>query len=101
MRKIQSGKTTKEDLKRRREWIKANPPNHQGYWVCYLCRQWVHETGMELDHVEPRGLGGVKSKRMGELRPTHGPCNRDKGSKRITDSRLDSDEQAFRDLGKW
>lgn len=99
--KIRPGKISKAWIKTRREWIKANPPNHQGYWYCYICRQWVHETDMELDHVEPRGSGGVEKNRMGNLRPTHATCNRLKGSKHITDSRLDTIGQAVRNLGKW
>lgn len=79
----QQGKTAKEWLQTRREWVKLNPPNHQGFWVCGLCGRWVHESEMELDHIEPRGSHPELRYEHSNLQPTHIACNRLKGSQRV------------------
>jgi len=68
----------------RRGWLKDNPPNHQGYYVCYLCEQWVSKDEVSIDHVEPRsGTSKEIVNSYDNLKPTHGICNYNKGSKRI------------------
>lgn len=65
----------------RRAWIKANPPNHQGYWVCGICKRWVHESEMELDHILPSGKYPHLIAEFSNLQPTHHKYNSEKGSK--------------------
>lgn len=68
----------------RKAWVAAHPPNHQGYWRCYLCGGWVHTSEMELDHVEPRGSSSRAVHNSDKnLYPTHYLCNREKGSKHV------------------
>mgnify|MGYP002345622309 CR=1 FL=1 len=67
--------------KTRRDWIKNNPPNHQGYWTCGICGRWVHESAMELDHIIPSSHAPQLIDDHSNLRPTHSKCNRIKGSK--------------------
>lgn len=82
--RIPTGWKTKDWLKRRRQWIKDHPPNHQGYWICYLCGGWVHETEMSLDHVEPKSSTPREQANSDEnLYPTHYICNQQKGSQRV------------------
>lgn len=100
MKRIQPGRITKEWRAIRNEWIKKNPPNHQGYWVCYLCRQWVPEGGMELDHVEPKGSSGAHGNRLENLRPTHRRCNQLKGSSSYTGTGLVEEQDPVR-TDKW
>lgn len=44
------GKVGKQRLKDKREKLKAEPPNHEGYRVCYICMGWFHYV--DLEHVE-------------------------------------------------
>lgn len=67
-----------EWLKARRQWVKSNPPNHQGYWECGICGRWVHEDEMELDHIEKRGSHPEKVFEQENLRPTHPLCNQER-----------------------
>lgn len=75
------GKIGKLRVKVRREWIRENPPNHQGYYICGICRRWVHESEMELDHILPSGKFPELIAGHNNLQPTHHQCNSDKGSR--------------------
>lgn len=79
MKKV--GKKAKLRQKTRKAWIKANPTNHQGYWTCGICGRWVHESGMELDHILPSSGSPELLTDFNNLQPTHSICNRKKGSK--------------------
>lgn len=77
----QQGKIGKLRVKVRRDWIKANPPNHQGYYQCGICKRWVHESEMELDHILPSGKFPHLIAEFSNLQPTHHFCNQKKGSR--------------------
>ena len=79
----QNGKQFKLWQKVRREWVKLNPPNFQGYWICYLCNKWIDKYELTLDHVIPKSNAINYSARHddGNLRPCCGTCNTEKGSK--------------------
>lgn len=69
----------------RPKWIKNHPPNHQGYWQCYLqisprCFRWVNEKTLSLDHVKARSRKPEKRHKQQNLRPSCPPCNELKGS---------------------
>lgn len=78
---IKPGKRTKEWLRVRKEWVKDNPPDHEGYYVCGLCGRPVHYQEMEVDHV--MGRKGVLLVDKANLQPTHVICNQEKGSRKI------------------
>jgi 5-methylcytosine-specific restriction endonuclease McrA len=78
---MQSGKRTKEWLRVRKEWVKENPPDHEGYYVCGLCGLPVHYLEMEVDHV--MGRRGALLVDKAHLQPTHGTCNHEKGSRKV------------------
>ncbi|TAL08204.1 MAG: hypothetical protein EPO02_13535 [Nitrospirae bacterium] len=80
-RKLEKRKIRKLRFKVRRAWIKANPPNHQGYYTCGICRRQVHESEMELDHILPSSSRPELIDDPNNLQPTHSICNRLKGSK--------------------
>lgn len=67
----------------RRKWIKENPPNFQGYWVCYLCGKWIDKYEMTLDHIIPRSGDATLIHDFSNLQPACYPCNSEKGSKRL------------------
>lgn len=87
------GNRSKSYLKARREWIKENQPDHQGYYVCALCGIAVHYSDMEVDHE--LGRRGELLVDKAHFQPTHVICNRDKGSKK-QESKVSSTEYAFR-----
>lgn len=73
---------TADWLRVRREWVKDNPPNHQGYYVCALCGKPLHFSDMEVDHID--GRLGDRLVDKANLQPTHAWCNRKKGSRKIS-----------------
>jgi 5-methylcytosine-specific restriction endonuclease McrA len=75
-----NGKVGKEWLKVRRAWLKANPPNHQGYYVCAICGRWVHESEVEVDHILARTRRPDLRFDHTNLQPAHSRCNTKKGS---------------------
>lgn len=75
------GPTTKEWLKTRTEWLRANWPNHQGYYECYICGKWVDSSEITLDHVIPRSKAPELRLDMANLKPCCYNCNQEKGSK--------------------
>ena len=66
----------------RRDWIKDNPPNHQGAYICGICGRWVYLDDLELDHITPQGWTHARQYDRTNIQPTHARCNRQKGSKR-------------------
>lgn len=83
MKKI--GKVTKAWLDERNQWIKDNPPNHQGFYFCELRRPGVCLYSMTvdqltLDHVKSRSRRPDLRTEASNLVPACLPCNRDKGS---------------------
>lgn len=66
--------------KTRKEWIRLNPPNHQGYYVCWMCGRWVPASEMELDHVQARSRHPERRYDLTNLRPSCHKCNSQKGS---------------------
>jgi len=63
--------------------LKDNPPNHQGYYECYICLKWVDYTEVTLDHVIPRSRAPHLRYDLDNLRPCCGTCNSNKGSKTL------------------
>lgn len=90
---MQYGKRSKEWLRVRKEWVKENPPDHAGYYVCGICGKPVHYSDMEVDHV--KGRKGRLLVDKANLQPTHSKCNRLKGSKSVKPV-VSETEYAFR-----
>jgi 5-methylcytosine-specific restriction endonuclease McrA len=82
------GKYTKQWFVTRDAWIKKNPPNHQGYWICYLqihpnCPKWLTLDMLTLDHVVARSRDGTKRFKQDNLKPACHWCNEMKGSRKL------------------
>ena len=83
------GKTTKQWLITRATWIRNNPPNHQGYWKCYmpkhhpLCPIWLDKYDLTLDHVVARSRDKSKLFDQDNLQPASIYCNQMKGSRKL------------------
>lgn len=61
-----------------------NRPSHEGYYVCGICGAPVHESEMELDHINPRSGNPESFADSQNLQPAHALCNQEKGSRRLT-----------------
>lgn len=69
-------------IRLRKAWIKANPPNHEGTYLCGVCAKPVHISQFELDHI--KGREGALFSDLDNYQPTHSFCNQLKGSSRWT-----------------
>ena len=67
-------------LATRREWVKLNPPNHQGYYICWIGRDLVHSTVFELDHIISRSRQPDLVFTLSNLAPSCHLHNAEKGS---------------------
>jgi 5-methylcytosine-specific restriction endonuclease McrA len=75
------GKKGKQWLAFRRRLMRHHLPNHQGYYVCYICRKWVRENEVELDHVKSRSRHPELVFDEDNIKPICHDCNFKKGSK--------------------
>jgi 5-methylcytosine-specific restriction endonuclease McrA len=77
----------------RASFLAANPPNHQGYYVCYLCSKWIPANEITVDHVVARsrepGLRFVFS----NLAFACSSCNEAKGSREIVKQQEPKEEK--------
>lgn len=71
----QIGKRGRQWQATRRLWIKNNPPDHAGYYICGLCGQYLHSSEMTLDHILKRGSHPEEVNNLANLRPVHAYCN--------------------------
>lgn len=67
----------------RRVWFQENPPNDEGYYVCYLCGRWLIPAETTLDHVVPRSHAPELRLEPSNLAPCCYVCNSKKGSKSL------------------
>lgn len=77
----QIGKVGKEWLKVRKQWVKLNPPNHEGYYVCAIGGDWVLAEYLELDHIIARSRRPDLRFELSNLQPSCSKHNSEKGSK--------------------
>jgi 5-methylcytosine-specific restriction endonuclease McrA len=65
----------------RAEWYRTHPPDHQGYYYCYLCGKAITKAQTELDHVLSRSRHPELRFELSNLRPSCHECNSEKGSR--------------------
>lgn len=75
------GKYTSKWNHTKKRWRKLNPPNHEGYYECYICKVWVLSSDIEVDHIVPRSRAPELRYEMSNLAPCCHSCNFKKGSK--------------------
>lgn len=73
--KAPKNRIKKEWLAFRRQWLKDNPPNHQGFYICGICGRPVSIEGVELDHVQNRSTHPHLRFDPENVRPAHSACN--------------------------
>lgn len=67
-------------LKFRRRYLDNHPPNHEGYYTCYLCKKWVKPDEVTLDHVKSRSRHPELVYDEANIRFACYGCNNEKGS---------------------
>lgn len=77
------GKQGRKTAKAVAEWKRKTPPNHQGYWVCYICEKWVDY--LMAEHVEGKARHPSMRTDHDNLKPTCAECNEQKGSKDLSE----------------
>jgi 5-methylcytosine-specific restriction endonuclease McrA len=73
------GRVGKETAKAVAKWKKSQKPNHEGYFICYMCKKWV--PYLQAEHVKGRARHPGKRTAMDNLMATCSDCNAKKGSK--------------------
>ncbi len=84
-------------IKKRKEYLKNNPPNFQGYYICYLCHKWVPANEITVDHIIPRSRAPYLRYEDSNLAPCCDPCNKKKASRVVNDQTIDYLQRDFID----
>ena len=76
LKKIGSvGKATEKAVSK---WKRQQQPNHQGYFVCYMCGQWTEY--LTAEHVKSKVRRPDLRTNPENFKPTCNPCNDKKRS---------------------
>jgi len=75
------GKIGKRLSAQSKQWRIDNPPNHEGYYICYICDVWIPADEMNVEHTKSKARHPEFRFDKGKLKPACGECNEDKGSK--------------------
>lgn len=75
------GKQATKWIKYRAEWFTNNPPNKDGFYVCYICGDNLTPKETTLDHIIPRSARPDLKYVETNIKPCCYKCNSDKGSK--------------------
>ena len=78
---LSDGKIARQWLRVRNAYLKANPPNHQGYYVCSYCGRWIPANEVTVDHIIARSKAPQLRFKHSNLTVACGVCNAEKGSK--------------------
>lgn len=60
------------------KWKKTQTPNHEGYFICYMCRKWI--PYLMGEHVKSKARHPELRTDQKNLKPTCAECNEKKGS---------------------
>lgn len=60
------------------KWKKTQKPNHEGYYVCYMCGKWVEY--LEAEHVKSKARHPELRTDPSNFKPTCDECNNKKRS---------------------
>lgn len=84
------GKYFKQWQLTRKTWFRNNPPDHAGYYLCYLrisprCFGAMKKVETTLDHIKSRSRYPELRFDQNNLAPCCPPCNELKGSRDLDD----------------
>lgn len=77
----QLGKKGKQWLAFRKKWLFNHPPNHEGFYTCYICKRWIKANEVTLDHIKSRSRHPELVFDEDNMRPCCYDCNFKKGSR--------------------
>lgn len=85
----ESNKSRTKRLQMNQEWLKENPPDHDGKWACYLriapnCLKRMGSLDLTFEHVEPKVKRPDLKFDKRNIKAACQPCNELKGSRTIT-----------------
>ena len=88
MLKPESDKAKTKRIATYKRWIKANPPDENGRWECYLqissmCPKSLSRNLLSLEHVKPRSKNPELKYKIENIKPSCLSCNEMKGSRTI------------------
>lgn len=75
----QIGKQGKKTAAAVVKWKRKQQPNHEGYFICYICGKWI--PYLVAEHVKSKARHPDLRSDENNLKPTCDDCNREKGSK--------------------
>lgn len=61
------------------KWKKTQKPNHEGYFVCYICKKWI--TNLTAEHMLSKARHPDQRTNPENFAPVCDDCNREKASK--------------------
>jgi 5-methylcytosine-specific restriction endonuclease McrA len=73
------GKAGKRTAAAVAKWKRTQKPNHEGYFICYVCGKWIEY--LEAEHVKSKARRPDLRTAADNLRPVCSNCNEAKGSK--------------------
>jgi 5-methylcytosine-specific restriction endonuclease McrA len=62
----------------KKKWISKNPPDKDGNYTCWLCKQPVALENLSLDHVASVAEYPEYAFELSNLRPSHVFCNNER-----------------------
>ena len=86
--KKESNKYRKKRQDTSRAWYRANPPDSNGNWVCYLqiateCPRILTRETITLEHVKPKVRYPELRFDISNLKPACSLCNKEKASREL------------------
>lgn len=77
------GRVARETSKAVARWKRTQEPNHEGYYVCYMCGRWIKY--LMAEHTKSKARYPQFRTDTKKLKPTCDSCNEIKGSKDYED----------------
>lgn len=74
------GKVGKATMAATAQWRKDNPPNHQGYYICYICGKWITPEELNVEHTKSKARHPELRTDQSKFKPCCSDCNEKKGS---------------------
>lgn len=86
--KPKSDKYYQQEMDTKWAWFKLNPPDHNGYWDCYLCISEncpyrINRDTLVLEHVKPKVRYPKLRFVVSNIKPSCRFCNKIKGSREL------------------
>lgn len=68
----------------KKKWKSKNPPDENGNYICWICKQAVHTSVVSMDHVATVEEWPEYKNDLSNLRPSHAFCNHERANKQLS-----------------